>query len=421
MADEKYTRVMVVGGGIAGITAAVEIAEMGYEVVLIEKSPSLGGRVARLTKYFPKLCPPWCGLEINYKRIKENKNIRVFTLAEVTKIEGEVRNFDVKVKINPRFVNPGADQFDKAVSACEVEVDDDFNLGMNKTKAIHYYHDMAYPRLPLVDPGSVNDPGVKDAIEKSGCKSFDLEMEAKEVDFKVGAVVWATGWNPYDAKGITYLGLDKYDDVIQNVEMERLCSVSGPTEGKLLRPSDGKEAKRVAFLQCSGSRDANYLPYCSGVCCLASMKQSNYVREQYPEDGEANVFYIDLRSDRYFDFAQMVENDDKINLVKGKAGLVRRNDETGDMIVTVEDIANDEVKNYEVDLVVLATGIVPETAVNKIPYDKMEYNDYGFVTSDPSETGVFPVGCLRKPVDVSASIQEATGVSLKAIQTILGG
>lgn len=420
MADEKYTRVMVVGGGIAGVTAAVEIAEMGYEVVLIEKSPSLGGRVARLTKYFPKLCPPWCGLEINYRRIKDSKNIRVFTMAEVEKIEGESRNFDVTVKVQPRYVNPKNERFDKAIEACEVEVDNEFNYGMDKTKAIHYYNDMAYPRLPIVEESAVNDAGVKEAIEKSGLTAFDLEMKAEELNFKVGAIVWATGWNPYEAEKVGYLGLEKYADVIQNVEMERICSISGPTEGKLLRPSDGKEAKRVAFLQCSGSRDVNYLGYCSGICCMASMKQASIVTEKY-EDAEAHIFYIDLRTGRYHDFAQKIEANERINLVKGKAGVVSRNDETGDMIVTVEDVATGKVNKVEVDLVVLATGMVPATAEVKIPYEGIEYDDYGFVKSAPENLGIIPVGCLRKPVDVSTSIQEATGASIKAIQTILGG
>jgi quinone-modifying oxidoreductase subunit QmoA len=420
MADAKHTQVMVVGGGIAGVTTAVEIAEMGYEVILVEKSPSLGGRVARMNKYFPKLCPPWCGLEINYRRVKDAKNLRVLTLAEVTKISGEPRNFEVSVKLSPRFVNPKNEQFDKAIEACEVEVADEFNLGMGKTKAISYYNDLAFPRLPLVYAEAKDDPAVAKAIADSGLTAFDLTQTEQELTFKVGAIVWATGWRPYAAENVTYLGYEKYQDVIQNVEMERLCAPSGPTAGKLLRPSDGKEAKRVAFLQCSGSRDANYLPYCSGVCCLASMKQATYVREQYP-DSEAWMFYIDIRSDRYYDFQKKVEADEKIHLVKGKAGLVSRDNATGDMLVTVEDVATGKTERLAVDLVVLATGMVPQTADAKVPYEGVEYDQYGFITSDPAKTGIFPVGVVHKPLDVSATVQEATGVSIKAIQTILGG
>ncbi len=421
MTEEKHSSVMVVGGGIGGLTAAVEIAEMGYDVILLEKSPSLGGRVARMTKYFPKLCPPYCGLEINYRRVKENRKLRVFTQAEVEQITGEPQNFDVKVKLNPRYVLPEQDQFDKAVEACKVNAPNDFNYGLDEISAIHYPHDLAYPYLPVVEAEFKDDPGVKEAIEESGCTKFDLEMQPQEMNFKVGAIVWATGWTPFDPTPVHYLGYGKYQDVIQNVEMERYCAVNGPTKGKLLRPSDGKEAKRVAFVQCAGSRDSNYLGYCSGICCLASMKQATYVRDQYAEDGEAWMFYIDVRSGRYHDFLNRVEGDDKIHLVKGKAGSVSRDDESGDMIVTVEDIEAGKVNRYPVDLVVLATGMVPNTATEKIPYDGLEYDDYGFVISDPQKTGIYPVGCLRKPVDVSTTVQDATGISIKAIQTILGG
>ncbi len=418
MTEEKHNSVMVVGGGIGGISTAVEIAEMGYEVILVEKAPSLGGRVARLTKYFPKMCPPWCGLEINYRRIKENKKIRVFTLAEVQKISGAPGNLEVQVALKPRYVKPQADRFEKAIEACEVEVSNEFNLGMDKTKAIHYYHDMAYPQFPVVE--AKDDPGVKAAIEASGCTAFDLDEEPQDMTFKVGAVVWATGWTPYDVSQVSYLGYQRYQDVIQNVQMERLCSVSGPTEGKLLRPSDGREAKRVAFVQCAGSRDANYLGYCSNVCCSASMKQALYVREKY-EDAEAWIFYIDLRSGRYVDFLKKVTDDDKIHLIKGKAGAVAQDPETGDVIVTVEDVTEGVTKKYAFDMVVLASGMVPETAGNPIPAEGIEYDKYGFVTSDPAQTGIFPLGCLRKPSDVSVTVQDATGISIKAIHTILGG
>ncbi len=420
MTDEKHSTVMVVGGGIGGVTTAIEISEMGYEVILVEKSPSLGGRVSRMVKYFPKLCPPYCGLEMNYRRLRENKNVRVFTLADVLSISGEPGNMDVKVKLNPRYVVPTHDKYEAAIEACKVEVPNEFNYGMDKTKAIHYYHDLAYPMVPVVDPAAKDDPGVKEAIEASGSSSFDLNMEAKEMDFKVGAVVWAAGWKPFDPTPIGYLGYENFQDVIQNVEMERICSVNGPTNGKILRPSDGKEVKKVAFLQCSGSRDVNYLGYCSGVCCLASLKQAKHVREMV-EDAEVTIYYIDIRSGRYEDFMDKIRADEKIHLVKGKAGNVTRNDETGQIVVHVEDIASGKTLKEEFDMVVLATGVVPSTKDDAIPMEGIEYDEYGFVTSDPEKTGVFPLGCVKKPVDVSSTVQEATGVAIKAIHTILGG
>ena len=420
MSDERHSTVMVVGGGIGGITAAVEIAELGYEVILVEKAPSLGGRVARMTKYFPKLCPPYCGLEINCRRIKTNKNVRVFTLTEIQSISGKPGNLEVRLKVNPRYVLPNHEGYERAIEACEVEVDDEYNLDMKKAKAIRYYNDFAYPFLPFVEASKVDDPGVKAAIEASGCTGFDLDQKTEELNLKVGAIVWATGWRPFDASRIPYLGFGKSPDIITNAMMERLCAVDGPTGGKLLRPSDGREAKKVAFVQCAGSRDENYLPYCSAVCCMASLKQATYVRERV-EDSEAWIFYIDIRSGRYEDFMETkIRTDENIHLVKGRAGSVEPTPDGKNIIVKLEDIEAGKIKQFEADLVVLATGMVPNTAIEKIPFEDIEYDENDFVVSDPKKTGIFPIGTLKNPSDVSTTVQDATGVAIKAIHTILG-
>ncbi|CAD7781676.1 NAD(P)H-quinone oxidoreductase subunit I, chloroplastic [Candidatus Methanoperedenaceae archaeon GB37] len=260
--------VLVVGGGMSGLTAAVEIGEVGYDVVIVERRPYLGGRVAQLHQYFPKLCPPYCGLEINFRRIKDNPHIKFFTSAEVEKILGQAGNFDVTIKIKPRYVNSNCTICGKCVEACPEERTDEFNYGLSKTKAIYLPHEMAFPAKYAIDETACNKCGK--CVEACPYNAIDLNEEVKTVDLKVGAIIWATGWKPYDATKMDKLGFGKYPNVITNVMMERLAAVNGPTKGKILRPSDHKPPKSIAFVQCAGSRDENHLPllFCYMLSCF---------------------------------------------------------------------------------------------------------------------------------------------------------
>ncbi|MCP4679588.1 MAG: CoB--CoM heterodisulfide reductase iron-sulfur subunit A family protein [Deltaproteobacteria bacterium] len=398
---------------MTGVTAAVESAELGREVFLVEKTPSLGGRVAGMRQYFPKLCPPYCGLEINYRRIKENPRITVLTSSDITKIEGDAGDYTVTVKITPRYVTEDLCDPVTPFSKLEATVPDTFNYGMCKKKAVQVPHEQAFPYSPVVDEAALEDAGVRGEIE--GIEGVDLSQEPKEMTLKVGSIIWATGWVPFDASKVDYLSYDKYPDVIANVEMERLCAVNGPTKGKLTRPSDGREAKRVAFIQCAGSRDENYLPYCSAVCCMASLKQTTYVRKAF-EDAEVWVFYIDIRANRYESFYTKVQEDEKVHFIKGKPGSVERDEESGDLIVVSEDGLNGGTARVPVDLVVLATGMVPETSINKVPYEGLTYDEFGFLVADPKKAAIFPAGCVKRPADVAASVQDATGTSIRALK-----
>jgi quinone-modifying oxidoreductase subunit QmoA len=248
--------------------------------------------------------------------------------------------------------------------------------------------------------------------------AIDLEMKEETHTIDVASVVWATGWNPFDASRVDYYGFGKNPNVITNVMMERLAAVNGPTKGRILRPSDGKEVKSVAFVQCAGSRDENHLPYCSGVCCLASLKQTLYVREQYPE-AEVSIFYIDVRAlGRLEDFYLRVKADEKVSLIKGKVASIQEDPATRELVLTVEDVAQGQGIQARADLVVLATGMVPSTAEVPIPGEH-SYDDYGFVAESDSTAGVIPVGCVKKPVDVTHSVQDATGAALVAIQSLV--
>jgi quinone-modifying oxidoreductase, subunit QmoA len=407
--------ILVVGSGMSGLSAAIEAAEAGFQVYIVEKEPYLGGRVARMNKYFPKLCPPTCGLEINFRRIKNNPLIRFFTMAEVEKISGEAGNFDAAVKIRPRYVNEKCTGCGACEAAAVTEVANPFNYGLDKVKAAWLPHEFAFPMRYVVAPEVV---GTEEGEKiKAACPydAVDLNMQPQQFDLRVGAVIWATGWEPYDAEKIPYYGFGKHRNVITNVMMERLASSNGPTKGKITRFSDGADVKKIAFVQCAGSRDENHLPYCSGVCCLASLKQATYLLDQNP-DAQATIFYIDIRAlGKYEHFFSKVQADERVILIKGKAGEIVEDPETGMVTVQVEDQSTGKILKDQFDLVVLATGMVPGTATAKVPAEAA-YDDYGFMLADQAVPGIIGAGCVKRPVDVASSVQDATAAALKAIQ-----
>ncbi len=411
--------IMVVGGGISGLTSALEAAEVGYEVFLVEKNPYLGGRVAQLNQYFPKLCPPTCGLEINFRRIKDNPRIKVFTLTEVEKVDGVPGAYEVSLKINPRYVNENCTVCGDCAAVCETEIPNDFNFGMDKTRGAYLPHDMAFPSRYVISPRII---GTDDAQRcKDACRydAVDLDMEAKTVTLPVGSVIWATGWEPYDAAKIDNLGFGRYENIVTNMMMERLASHQGPTGGKILRPSDSKEPESIAFVQCAGSRDENHLPYCSYICCMASLKQATYVRERYPE-AKIYIFYIDLRAPgyRYEKFYKKIKEDENVFFIKGKVAEVNEDPDTKNITVVAENAVTGEKIRQSVDMVVLATGMQPTAAGAKLPAD-LAYNEDGFIINDFEKGGMFASGCANKPADVVSSNQNATGMALKAIQTLV--
>ncbi len=417
MTDTKKP-ILVIGGGISGITVALEAAEAGYNVILVEKSPSLGGRVVQMNMYFPKLCPPYCGMEINYKRLRSNPRIKVYTLAEVTKVTGEQNNYKATVEVKPRMVNEKCTACNDCVAACPEERPNQYNYGLNKTKAIYLPHEMAMPMRYAIDMSTCKGKSCSKCVEACKYGAIDLDMKAQTLELDVGAVVYATGWKPYPMEKLDNLGAGKLNNVISNVMMERFCAPNGPTRGKLLRPSDQKEITSVAFVQCAGSRDENHLPYCSSVCCLASLKHASYVREQYPE-AKLYMFYIDVRAPgRLEDFFERIKSETGVELIKGKVAKVEQ-DASGNVTVEAEDTQSGTKRRETVDMVVLATGMVPE-AEGKLPVE-FPRDEFGFFMSENGNKGVTAAGSAKSPLDVAHSVQDATGAALKAIQTVVKG
>lgn len=417
MADvQKGNRaILVVGGGMSGLSAAIEAAEAGVQVYLVEREPYLGGRVARMNQYFPKLCPPNCGLEINFRRLKNNPLIRFFTMSQVVSIQGESGAFDVTIRTAPRYVNARCTGCGECALASETEIPNPFNYGLDRVKAAYLPHDFAFPLRYVLASEILGTPEAEKIKNACPYDAIELDMQPQEFDLQVGAIIWAAGWDPYPAEKIHYYGFGKAKNVITNVMMERLASPSGPTHGKILRPSDGADVNKMALIQCAGSRDENHLPYCSGICCLASLKQATYLLEQNPE-AQVSLFYIDIRAlGKYEDFFQKVQSDERVTLIKGKPGEITEDPATGLLTVQVEDQATGKIPKDRFDLVVLATGMVPGTAVAPIPA-QVDTDDHGFLLNNGSSPGIFGAGCTCRPTDVATSVQDATAAVLKALQ-----
>jgi quinone-modifying oxidoreductase, subunit QmoA len=416
MAENK--KVLVIGGGMSGLTTAIEVAEAGFEAHIVEKNPYLGGRVAQINKYFWKLCPPNCGLEIQFKRIKNNSRIKFYTLAEVESIQGEEGNFDVTINLSPRYVNDKCVGCNACAEACPSYRDNDFNFGMDKTKAAYLPHEQAFPFKYVIDAKTCSKDCMKACVEACKYNAIDLEMKPEKVNIKVGAVVLATGWNPYDMGKLDLLGSGQPKNVITNMMMERLASGDGPTRGKIVRPSDGKEVKNIAFVQCAGSRDENHLPYCSYICCLASLKHAMYIREQYP-DAKVTIFYMDIRTPGLYEqrFYWKIKDDPKVTFIKGKVANITEEAGSKDVTVVVEDIYGGSKIRETFDMVVLATGMEATTKSSKVGMN-IAHNVDGLVDDGALKNGIYAVGTIKNPADVARSVQDATGAAMKSIRSL---
>ncbi len=401
---------LVVGAGIAGVTAALEAAEAGAEVILVEKEAYIGGRVLRNHQYFPKMCPPSCGMEINIRRLERNPRVRVLVQTEVVEAQHGDAGWQVKLATQPAYVNDRCTSCGDCSEACTSTVSDAFNRDLKQVPAIRLPHLNAWPKKFVFDRTAVSESEANAIKEACSCGAVDLDASATTETVQVGAVVVAMGWQPFPIEELPEFGGGAYSNVIANVDLERLAAPEGPTGGKILRPSDNTAPKKIAFVQCAGSRDVNHLPYCSGVCCLASLKQALYVHEQLP-DTEISIYFIDRRAPgRNEDVLLKTAAIEGIRLVKGKVGTIKEVDDN--LLLRVENVEQNTLSDESADLVVLATGMVPNAANLDLPI-LTRMDDDGFILDDP-ESAVMAAGVARRPEDVAASVRDATGAVARA-------
>lgn len=418
---------LVVGAGVAGIQAALDVADMGYEVYLVEKSPTIGGHMAQLSETFPTLDCSQCILTPKMVQVSKHKNIRMLTNSEVKEIKGYVGNFDVTIVRKPQYVDPEKCKLCYDCSeVCPQITEDEFNQGLGYRKAIYIPFPQAVPATFTLDEEhclGLNPLRCEKCREvcEAGAINYDAEPTITKEDF--GAIIVATGYSQYQIDKMTEYASDNNPDVITGLEFERILSASGPTQGDIRRPSDGKIPKEIVFIQCSGSRDPElHNAYCSKICCMYTAKHALLYRHAV-HDGHATVFYIDIRAGGkdYEEFVNRAMEDERILYLRGKVSKVfRKGDKTE--VWGVDTLSGRPVK-VEADLVVLAQAMIPrEETQNIVSMLKLAKGPDGFLKEAhpklrPVESltaGVFLAGSAQGPKDIPETVAQASGTASKA-------
>ena len=427
-------KALVIGGGISGMQAALDIANSGYEVILVEKTSSIGGRMSQLSETFPTLDCASCILTPKTVEVGHHPNIKLITYSEVEGVEGYLGNFKVKIRRKPTYVD-----WDKCTGCglcsekCPTKVPSEFERNMGSRKAVYIPYPQAVPKKPVIDSvHCIYFKTGKCKLCETHCPIGAIDYDQKEtfIEENVGVIIVATGFDLLSKESVGEYGYGKYKDVIDGLQFERLLSASGPTAGKIKRPSDAKIPKDVVFVQCVGSRDPEHgMPYCSKICCMYTAKHALLYKHAV-HDGQAYVFYIDIRSGGkgYEEFVQRAIEDEKIVYLRGKVSRIFKDGgNDGKLIVWGVDTLTGKKIEIATDMVVLAMAAVPNEGVKELAKKlKISTDTYGFINEAhpklrPVETltaGIFLTGCAQAPKDIPETVAQASGAAARAI-TIL--
>ncbi|HEX7975415.1 MAG TPA: CoB--CoM heterodisulfide reductase iron-sulfur subunit A family protein [Anaerolineales bacterium] len=451
-------RALVIGAGIAGIQAALDIANSGYEVVLVEREPSIGGHMAQLSETFPTLDCSQCIMTPRTVEVGHHDKIRLYSYSEVEALtrqpaDGQPEDYIARIRRKAAYVNWSVcTGCGVCQEKCPFKFESAFERGIGKRKAIYTLSPQAVPNKPVIDAANCRylqskrdiEAGIVPAVDKKGnpaqpkcgacakfCPTEAIEWDQADQVFeeRVGAVVIATGYDLYPQAGLPEYGGGRLPDVLDGLAFERLLAASGPTAGKVLRPSDGKPPKEVVFVQCSGSRDPERgVPYCSKICCMYTAKQAILYKHRVP-DGQAYVFYIDLRAGGkgYEEFLNRAQEEDGVVYLRGKVSKIFGED--GKLIVKGVDTLSSRTVEVAADLVVLATAVVPRLGSAQVAemlgleMDCAAGERGGFFTATDEELepvtsripGVFLAGAALGPKDIPETVAQASGAAAKVL------
>jgi len=431
---EVNKSVLVIGGGVAGLQAAIDVADYGYPVHLVEKAPVVGGNALRLGMAFPASDGAFCisspefmkGIRKCFYRagLSQHPHMKLYTLSEVKEVKGSFGNFEVKVATQPRGVHENlCINCGKCANVCPVDVADEMNFGWSKRKAIYLPYPNALPPTYVVDWKNCTRCG--ECVKVCPTNAIDLKDEAKETQLKVGGIIVATGFKEYDPSGIKQYRYGVYPDVITQLQLARIMDSYGPSKGRLVKPSNGEAPKNIVMIQCVGSRDVKTNPYCSNVCCTLALKHAIHIKEEYGENVEVYFCYMDIRTvgkeyEEYFTRARELG----VKFVRGKPSAITREPASDNLIVNVEDTTLSQPLEIEADMVVLSVAMTPTNGNHELAHLLgIDIGNYGFVKEiypklKPTETtvkGIYVCGGAHGPKDIPASITQADATAFRAI------
>jgi len=429
--------VLVVGGGIAGMQSALDLANAGFKVYLVEKSPSIGGRMAQLDKTFPTLDCSACILTPKMVDVAKHPNVTLLTNSEVTGVSGFVGNYEVTVTRRPRYVEEAkCVGCELCTQVCPVKVADKFNENLGQTRAICIYSSHAVPKVAIIDPKNCLRLKTKKkevcgkCLQACEAEAINFEQKPETLKLKVGGVIIAVGSEVFDASKMPEFGYGRFKNVISNIEFERISDASGPTSGKIVSPLTGQAPKTIAFIQCVGSRDKRFHEYCCRVGCMVALKQAILAREKIGEDVRIYVCYIDLRSfgKGYEEFYRRARDLD-IDFVDGVPSEIHCAQD-GTLYFDVFEKGTNKLIEIRADLVVLANGLVPSgdvTRVNELFHASRSAD--GFLLEahpklrplESSTAGIFLAGACQGPKDIPDTVAQASGAAAKIVDLLSSG
>ena len=414
---------LVIGGGVAGIQSALDLADMGFKTYMVERNPTIGGRMGQLDKTFPTLDCSMCILAPKMVDTSKHENIELITYAEVKEVDGYIGNFTVKVEKKPRYVKEedctGCGQCQEV---CPIEIPNYYDEGVGMVKAAYIPFPQAVPLCATIDKNYCIDCGLCETV--CGPEAIDRNMEPEEIELHVGTIIAATGYDPYDPTEKYEYGYGRYTNVITAMEIERMINASGPTGGHVQKPSDGKEPKRVAFIHCVGSRDEQIgKSYCSRVCCMYSMKNAQLCIDHEP-DTEVTCYYMDIRSfgKGYEEFYKTSQEKYGIEFIRGKPAQIFENDDLT-LTIRAEDTLLGKVTEYTYDLVVLSVGLEHSAGSDELRQTLgLSRSADGFYMEahpklrpvDTLTDGVYIAGVAQGPKDIPDSVAQGSAAASRA-------